>query len=50
VIVADHTKFGRVSSVVVAPVSAAHVIITDSQTQAEILAELRELKLDVRAV
>lgn len=50
VVVADHTKFGRVSSVVVAPVSAAHVIITDSQTQPEILAELRGLNLEVRTV
>jgi DeoR/GlpR family transcriptional regulator of sugar metabolism len=48
VVVADHTKFGRVSSVVVAPVSAADVIVTDSKIQPEILAELQELNLDVR--
>ena len=50
IIVADHTKFGRVSSVLVAPVTAAHVIITDLGTPAETVAELRALGLEVRTV
>ncbi len=47
IVVADHTKFGRVSSVLVAPVTAAHVIITDTDIPQEIVAEFRELGLEV---
>lgn len=50
VIVADHTKFGRASSVAVAPVTAAHVIITDRRAPAEIVAEMRQCGLEVRLV
>ncbi len=50
VVVADHTKFGRVSSNLVAPATAAHVIITDLGTPAETVAELQGLGLDVRQV
>ncbi len=47
VVVADHTKFGLVSSVFVAPITAAHLIITDTDTPSEIVAELRELGAEV---
>jgi DeoR/GlpR family transcriptional regulator of sugar metabolism len=50
VVVADHTKFGRVGSVVVAPVTAAHLIITDTATPPETVAELQALGLQVRTV
>jgi DeoR/GlpR family transcriptional regulator of sugar metabolism len=41
IVVSDHTKFGRVSSVFVAPVTAAHIIITDSGISSEIADEIR---------
>jgi DeoR/GlpR family transcriptional regulator of sugar metabolism len=43
IIVSDHTKFGRVSSVFVSPVTAAHIVITDADISSEIAAEIREL-------
>ena len=42
IILADHSKFGRVSSMLVAPVSAAQVIITDQTTPQTIIEGLRE--------
>lgn len=50
VIVADHSKFGRVSSMLVAPVTAAHMVITDSGTPHEYLNSLRELGIEVLQV
>ena len=47
IIVADHTKFGRVSTVLVGPLTAAHVIITDQFTPLEIVEELRQIGIDV---
>ena len=43
IVVSDHTKFGRVSSVFVAPVTAAQIIITDSGISSEIAGEIRDL-------
>jgi DeoR family fructose operon transcriptional repressor len=50
VIVADHTKLGLVCPVAVAPVTAAHVVITDRGAPAEIVAELRQRGLEVHLV
>jgi DeoR/GlpR family transcriptional regulator of sugar metabolism len=50
VVVADHEKFGRVSSVLVGPVTSAHMIITDTSTPQERVAELHELGIDVQLV
>lgn len=50
IVVADHTKFGRVSSVFVAPVTSAQVIITDKDAPEDIVISLQELGLDVRQV
>lgn len=50
VIVADHTKFGRSSSVIVAPVTAAHYVITDREASPPIVAQLRALGVEVRQV
>lgn len=47
VIVADHTKLGRVCPVAVAPVTAAHVIVTDAEAPQDIVTELRERGLEV---
>jgi len=47
VVMADHTKFGRVSTVFLAPITAVHTIISDDQLQPEIAAELREKGLDL---
>lgn len=50
VIVADHTKFGRVSSVLVAPVSAANMVVTDTRTPAEYIEKMTELGVLVLSV
>lgn len=47
VVLADHTKFGRVSSMLVAPVTAADVIVTDSFVPGETIEKLRELGIRV---
>jgi len=40
IIVADYTKFGRVSTAFLAPLSAMHTLVTDSQAPAEFLSTL----------
>ncbi len=50
VVVADHSKFHRVSSVLVAPVTAANIIITDRAAPPELVEELQNLGLDVKTV
>jgi DeoR/GlpR family transcriptional regulator of sugar metabolism len=50
IVVSDHTKFGRVSSVFVSPVTAAHIIITDSEISSEIASEIRELGIRLMIV
>ncbi len=50
VIVADHSKFERISSVLVAPVSAANVIVTDSDTSPDCVERLMELGIHVMVV
>jgi DeoR family transcriptional regulator of aga operon len=50
VVVADHRKFGRVSSVLVGPVTVAHTVITDKATSQECVAELQELGIQVLQV
>lgn len=47
VVVADHTKFGQVSTVFLAPITAVHTIISDNQLQPEIAAELRDKGLEL---
>ena len=47
VIVADHSKFCRASSMLVAPVTAASLIITNQATSAETVEQLRSLGVDV---
>jgi DeoR/GlpR family transcriptional regulator of sugar metabolism len=42
IVVADHTKFGRVAPSFVAPVSAMHVLVTDAAADPAILAAIAE--------
>ncbi len=50
IVVADHSKFGRVSSVLVAPITAAHLIITDDQLPEEMTEDIRALGIDLMIV
>ena len=47
IVLVDHSKFGRVSSTLVAPVTAANTIITDIETPEPIIQEFRELGIEV---
>jgi DeoR/GlpR family transcriptional regulator of sugar metabolism len=47
IIIADHSKFNRVSSVFVAPISAANMIITDSGISSDLVAEMSEEGIEV---
>lgn len=47
IVVADHTKFGRVSTVHVAPVEKVHTIITDSLVEKEYLDLLKEKQIEI---
>jgi DeoR/GlpR family transcriptional regulator of sugar metabolism len=47
VIVADYSKFNRVSSVFLAPVTSANMVITDDKTPASTVLELREAGVEV---
>ena len=50
VVLADHTKLGRVSTVFLAPVTAAHTLITDAAAAPEMVQELTEFGLEVLLV
>jgi len=47
ILVADHSKFGKVSTARVAPVTAVHKVVTDSSTHRDIVAGLKELGIEV---
>jgi DeoR/GlpR family transcriptional regulator of sugar metabolism len=50
IIVADHSKFDRISSVLVAPVTSANVIVTDTDTSAECIEQLKEIGVHLMVV
>jgi DeoR/GlpR family transcriptional regulator of sugar metabolism len=50
IVVADHDKFGKVSSVLVGPVKVAHMVITDKTTPQECVNELQEMGIEVLQV
>jgi DeoR/GlpR family transcriptional regulator of sugar metabolism len=50
ILVADHTKFGKVSTALVAPLTSIHKIITDPATPPEIVDELRRVNIEVLIV
>ena len=47
ILLADHTKFGRVSHAFVAPLSIVDTIVTDSQLDPEIAQKIKELGIHV---
>lgn len=47
ILVADHSKFGKVSTALVAPVTSVNKIITDSDAPAEIIDEIKGLGVEV---
>ena len=47
ILVADHSKFGRVTTGVVAPITAVHTLITDDLTRSETIQQLRNLAIEV---
>ncbi len=50
IMLADHTKFNRVSSTFVAPITIAQKIITDSATPENIISEIRQKGIEIIAV
>lgn len=47
IVVADHSKFGKVSTALVAPISSIHKIVTDSGAPAEQVEALRQAGVEV---
>ncbi len=47
ILVVDHTKFGAVSTAMVAPITAVHTIVTDSAAPADMVAELKRRGIEV---
>ena len=47
IIVADHSKFGREATVLLAPLSAIHTIVTDAETPADFLKTARKAGIRV---
>jgi DeoR/GlpR family transcriptional regulator of sugar metabolism len=50
IVVADHTKFGQVSTIRLGPVTAASLIVTDTGVPTEMVAQLHELGVKVTIV
>ena len=50
ILMADHTKFGKVSTAFVAPLTAVHKVITDSETPKSIITALEEMGVEVIVV
>jgi DeoR family transcriptional regulator of aga operon len=47
ILVADHTKFGRVSTVLLVPIDHIDILVTDNETPHELIDELRKYKIQV---
>jgi DeoR/GlpR family transcriptional regulator of sugar metabolism len=47
IVVADHSKFGKVSTAFVAPISAIHKLVTDDSTSKEIIAGIQAQGVEV---
>jgi len=47
IIVADHTKFGRGAMIPVAPLDAAHTVVSDSELAPEYVEMLRNKGIEV---
>lgn len=48
IIVADHTKLGRVSTIFVAPLDVIDVLVTDADAPSDLVQSLRDKGIDVR--
>lgn len=47
IVVADHSKFGRTSTVLLVPIENIHTLITDSETPQELVNEIKRMKINV---
>ena len=47
IVVADHTKFGRTATVLLAPLDKIHILVTNHQTDWEIIHALRERNINI---
>jgi len=47
ILVADHTKFGKVASAYVAPVERVTTLVTDPETDPHTLARLRDMQVQI---
>jgi DeoR/GlpR family transcriptional regulator of sugar metabolism len=47
ILVADHTKFGRVATGIIAPITAVQTVVTDAETPHDTVARLRALGITV---
>ena len=47
ILVADHTKFGKVSPAFVAPIDVINTLVTDNQTPDEIITDLSDMGINV---
>jgi DeoR/GlpR family transcriptional regulator of sugar metabolism len=47
ILVADHSKFDKAATGFVAPITAIHKIVTDDQTPAHIVQQLRDMNIEV---
>jgi len=47
IVVADHSKFGKVSTALVAPITSVAKIVTDIRTPPELINEIRQLGIEV---
>jgi DeoR family transcriptional regulator, aga operon transcriptional repressor len=47
IIVADHTKFGRVATIMLAPIESVHMVVTDPETPQEFIERVRERGINV---
>jgi DeoR family transcriptional regulator of aga operon len=47
ILVADHTKFNRVSTALVAPLTSVHCIVTDSAAPPDIVEAIRRMGIEV---
>jgi DeoR/GlpR family transcriptional regulator of sugar metabolism len=47
IVLADHTKFGRAATVLLAPLDSIHTIVTDEQTSEEFISAVEERGIKV---
>ena len=50
IVVADHTKMGQVATSIVAPITSASSIVTSEQADQHLVAQIRDLGVEVTLV